>query len=123
MKDNELKLRTQNLLQKGQVKEAIELIFNAYQEEHPEAKNIRLFRDKVSYKLQNEMKSEGKKEDHSKLLVFAFMTVIGHSEGETAFNLIMLLLHLLHKGQATPISEAIELIKLEKASNNLNIAS
>ena len=123
MKDNELKVRTQSLLYKGQVKEAIELIFNTYQEDHPEAKNIKLYRDKVSYKLDTELPVDGQKDEQAKLLVYAFMTVIGHSEGETAFNLIMLLLHLLSKGQAGPISEAIELIKLEKASNNLNIAS
>src|SRR5688572_7120435 len=103
MNDNELKLRAQSLLHKGQVKEAIELIFNNYQEEHPEAKNITLFRDKICYKLGTEIMPEGKEdEERAKLMVYAFMTIIGHSEGETAFNLIMLLLHLLNKGQTTP---------------------
>lgn len=124
MTDNELKIRIQELLNKGKPAEALELIFNNYRQEHPEARNLPLYQDKVTYKVKTEFSGKSANDlRDAKLLVYAFMTVIGKSAGETAFNLVLLLLHLLHKGHADPISEAIELIKLDKASTNLNIAS
>lgn len=124
MNDNLLKLKTQELLNQGKPEEALNFIFNAYLEEHPEAVSLNVCRDKVNFKLQTEFEDKSAENiEKSKLLLYGFMTVIGHSEGDTAFNLIMFLLHLLQKGHGESIREAIELIKLERASNNLNIAS
>ncbi|KAA9333550.1 hypothetical protein [Adhaeribacter soli] len=124
MTDYELKIRTQELLHQGKIEEALQFIFDSYKEAHPEAKNVSLYRDKVCYKIRNEFSGKSEEEKrNAKLLVYALMTVFGHSEGETAFNLVLLLMHLLHRSQAGPVSEAMELIKLERASNNLNMAS
>lgn len=124
MNDNLIKIKTQQLLNEGKPEEALSFIFSAYLEEHPEAQKLDVCREKVTFKLQNEFKEKTPETiEQSKLLLYGFTTVIGHSEGDTAFNLIMLLLHLLHKGHGESIREAIELIKLERASNNLNIAS
>ena len=124
MNDNKIKLKTQELLNKGKPAEALSFIFNTYLEEHPDAKNLEVCREKVSYKLDHEFPvNSPEAKEQSKLLLYGFTTVIGQSEGDTAFNLIMLLLHLLRKGHGESIREAIELIKLERASNNLNIAS
>ncbi|HSI91796.1 MAG TPA: hypothetical protein VK927_11815 [Adhaeribacter sp.] len=124
MTDKDLKTQTQALLNQGKTEEAVNFIFNAYLEEHPDAKDILAYRDKVRYKLTNEFKNASPEEqEKSKLLLYGFMTIIGHSEGESAFNIMLLLLHLMRKGQHNSIREAIELIKLEKASSNLNIVS
>src|SRR5688572_5773371 len=124
MNDAILKLKIQELLNQGKPEEALNFIFNAYLEEHPEAVSLDLSRDKVNFKVQTEFQEKSPENvERSKLLLYGFMTVIGHSEGDTAFNLIMFLLHLLHKGHGESIREAIELIKLERASNNLNVAS
>ena len=124
MNDAILKLKIQELLNEGKPEEALNYIFNAYLEEHPEAVSLNLSREKLNFKLQTEFQDKSPDNvERSKLLLYGFMTVIGHNEGDTAFNLIMFLLHLLHKGHGESIREAIELIKLERASNNLNIAS
>lgn len=124
MNDNLLKLKTQELVNKGKPAEAMNFIFDTYLEEHPEARSLNLFRDKVAFKLNAAFPhKDPQSTELSKLLVYAFTTVIGHSEGDTAFNLVLLLIHLLEKGQHEAIKEAIEIIKLEKASSNLNLAS
>lgn len=124
MNDNILKLKTQELLNQGKPEEALSSIFNAYLEEHPEAVSLNMSREKINFKLHTEFEAKNAENiEKSKLLLYGFMTVIGHSEGDTAFNLITFLLHLLHKGHDESIREAIELIKLERASNNLNLAS
>jgi len=124
MNANELKTKIQHLLNENKFAEATRYIFDSYQQEHPSAANIPIFRDKVIYKLQTEFPAETpENQQRLKLLLYGFTTIIGHSEGEAAFNIIMLLLHCLHKNMDKDLSEAIELIKLEKASNNLNIAS
>ena len=124
MNDNLLKLKIQELLNEGKPEEALNFIFNAYLEEHPDATSLDACRDKVNFKLQTEFKDKTPESlEQSKLLLYGFMSVIGHSEGDTAFNLILFLLHLLHKGHGDSIREAIEIIKLERASNNLNLAS
>ncbi|MBK0404148.1 hypothetical protein I5M27_14225 [Adhaeribacter sp. BT258] len=124
MNANEYKTRIQQLLDENKFTEAATFIFDTYQEEHPTATSIPIYRDKVIYKLQTEFADDTpENRQRIKLLLYGFTTIIGHSEGEAAFNIILLLLHCLHKNQGESISEAIELIKLEKASNNLNIAS
>ena len=120
----DLKLRIQQLLNENKFAEAITYVFDSYQEEHPEAGNIPVYRDKVIYKLQTEFADDTpENRQRKKLLLYGFTTIIGHSEGEAAFNIILLLLHMLRKNQDAAISEAIELLKLKKASNNLNCAS
>ena len=124
MTENELKTEIQGLLNENKFEEAANYIFNAYQEEHPSAANIPVYRDKVIYKMQTEFADPTpEKIQEAKLLLYGFTTIIGQSEGESAFNIILLLLHLIHKDQAPLIRDAIEIIKLEKASSNLNIAS
>jgi len=124
MNDNLLMLKTQELVNKGEPAEAMNFIFDTYLEEHPEARSLELFREKVSLKINTAFPNKDPELiERSKLLVYAFTTVIGHSEGDTAFNLVLLLMHLLEKGHGESIKEAIELIKLEKASKNLNLAS
>src|SRR5688572_7491402 len=124
MTENELKTEIQSLLNENKFEEAANYIFNAYQEEHPSASNIPVYRDKVIYKLQTEFADPTpEKIQEAKLLLYGFTSIIGHSEGEAAFNIILLLLHLIHKEQAPLIRDAVEIIKLERASSNLNIAS
>jgi hypothetical protein len=121
MTENKLKNETRRLINENKIEEAATHIFDAYLILHPTATNIPLFRDKVVYKLKNELvKATPEKQQELKMILVGLITVIGDSEGETAFNLFLLLLHFLHKGHPTPISEAIALIKLDKASNNLN---
>ena len=124
MNTNELKARIQQLLNENKFAEAATFIFDSYQQEHPAAANIPVFRDKVIYKIQTEFPDDTPENRQKiKLLLYGFTTIIGHSEGEAAFNIILMLLHCLHKNMDVSISEAIEIIKLEKASNNLNMAS
>ena len=124
MNANAYKTRIQQLLNENKFAEAVNFIFDTYQQEHPTAGNIPIFRDKVIYKIQTEFPEDTpENRQQIKLLLYGFTSIIGHSEGEAAFNITLLLLHLLHKNQGDSISEAIEIIKLEKASNNLNIAS
>ncbi len=123
MNDTILKIKTQELLNQGKPDEALDILFNAYLEDHPNAKNLEMCREKVNFKLKNEFQENtGETREQSKLLLYGFMTVIGQTEGDTAFNLILLLLHLVHKGHNESLREAIEIIKLERASNNLNVA-
>ncbi|MFC5271524.1 hypothetical protein [Adhaeribacter terreus] len=124
MNANEYKTRIQQLLNENNFSEAINFIFDTYQEEHPTAANIPVYRDKVIYKIQTEFQEDTpENRQRIKLLLYGFTSIIGHSEGEAAFNIILMLLHCLHKNMDESLREAIELIKLEKASNNLNMAS
>lgn len=117
----ELRNETRRLINENQLAEAAAHVFDAYLELHPSAANIPLFRDKVIYKLKNELAgSTPEKQKNLKMALVGLITVIGDSEGETAFNIMLLMLHLLKKGHTEAISEAISLIKLDKASTNLN---
>src|SRR6187551_2851698 len=106
MNDAILKLKIQELLNQGKPEEALNFIFDAYLEEHPQAVSLDQSRDKVNFKLHTEFEEKSPENlENSKLLLYGFMSVIGHSEGDTAFNLIIFLLHLLHKGHGESIQE------------------
>lgn len=114
----------QQLLNEGQTDEVVDLLFKSYLITHPSAQNIKDYRNRVSYKLKNEFNALPGSEEvkaKSKLLFYGFMTLISNSEGETGYNIVLLLLHLIKRGQHDLIREVIEIIKLERASNNLRM--
>ncbi len=113
----------QQLLNEGKTDEVVDLLFQTYLVTHPSAQNIKDYRDRVSYKLKNEFSSMADPEaakKKSKLLLYGFMTLISNSEGETGYNIVLLLLHLIKRGQHELIREINEIIKLERASNALH---
>lgn len=114
----------QQLLNEGKTDDVVDLLFQSYLLTHPSAQNIKDYRDRVSYKLKNEFDSITNPEESkakSKLLFYGFMTLISNSEGETGYNIVLLLLHLIKKGQHELIREFTEIIKLERASNTLRM--
>lgn len=108
-------------LNRGEMDEAVDVLFASYLETHPTAQNIKTYRDRVSYKLQNEFGNlpETEAKAKSKLLIYGFISIISNSEGETGYNIVLLLLHLMRRGHHEAIREIIEVIKLERASRQL----
>lgn len=111
----------QALLNDGKTDEVVDCLFTTYLQTHPSARNIKDYRDRISYKLRNEFAyiPDADAKAKIKLLVYGFMTLVSDSEGETGYNLVLLLLHLIHKNHQDQIREVIEVIKLERASRNL----
>lgn len=112
----------QQLLNEGKTDEVVDIIFATYLEKHPSAQNIISYRDRVSYKLQNEFNTladPDEAKNKAKLLIYGFMSLISDSEGETGYNIVLLLLHLIKRGHHNLIREVIEIIKLERASTTL----
>jgi hypothetical protein len=113
--------QVQALLDEGRIDEVVDLLFATYLQAHPTAQNILDYRDRVSYKLRHELAylpdAEAKAE--AKLLIYGFMTLVSNSEGETGYNIMLLLLHLMRRNQHAAIREIIEVLKLERASRNL----
>ena len=116
----------QGLLSEGKIDEVVDRLFATYLFTHPSAQNIKDYRNRVIYKLRNEFSylPEEDAKAKSKLLIYTFMSLVSNSEGETAYNIVLLLLHLIRKGNHEQIREIVEVIKLERASrtlsNNLN---
>ena len=114
-------VQIQRLLKESKMDEVVELLFSTYLQTHPAAHNIQAFRERVTYKLRNEFDSLPEPEAKAKaeLLFFGFMAIVSTSEGETGYNIVLLLLHLMRRGQYDAIREIIQVIKLEKASRQL----
>lgn len=113
----------QSLLKEGKMDDVVELLFTTYLQIHPAAQNIKEFRERISYKLRNEFASlpEDEAQAKAELLVFGFMAIVSTSEGETGYNIVLLLLHLMRRGHYDAIREIIQVIKLEKASHQLEM--
>jgi hypothetical protein len=116
-----LVFQIQSLLKEGKMDDVVELLFTTYIQIHPAAHTIQDFRDRIRYKLRNEFDSLPESETKAKaeLLIFGFMAIVSNSEGETGYNIVLLLLHLMRRGQYDAIREIIQVLKLEKASRHL----
>ena len=114
-------VQVQSFLKEGKTEEVVDLLFTTYLETHPAARNIQDYRDRINYKLQNEFGSlpEQEAKNKAELLIYGFMSIVSNSEGETGFNIVLLLLHLMRRGQYDAIREIIQVLKLEKASRLL----
>ena len=114
-------LQIQSLLKEGKTDDVVELLFSTYLQTHPAAQNIQNFRERISCKLRNEFDHlpESEAKAKAELLIFGFMAIVSNSEGETGYNIVLLLLHLMRRGQYDAIREIIQVLKLEKASRQL----
>ncbi|GEO02682.1 hypothetical protein AAE02nite_03460 [Adhaeribacter aerolatus] len=114
-------VQVQSFLKEGKTDEVVELLFSTYLQTHPEARNIQDFRERISYKLRNELGTlpENEAKEKAELLIFGFMAIVSNSEGETGYNIVLLLLHLMRRGQFDAIREIIQVLKLERASRLL----
>lgn len=122
MLQEKLVAEIQQLLNDGKTDEVVDRLFETYLLTHPAAQNIKDYRDRVIYKLHQEFSylPDEEAKAKSKLLINSFMTLISNSEGETGYNIVLLLLHLVHKGHHEQLREIIEVIKLERASRSLS---
>ena len=113
--------QVQSFLKEGKIDEVVELLFTAYLQTHPEARNIQNFRERISYKLRNEFGSLPEKDakEKAELLILGFMAIVSNNEGETGYNVVLVLLHLMRRGQYDAIREIIQVLKLERASRLL----